>query len=256
MMMTRRAGVLTALGMYLAGCSTGLVSGPKTVLVAGATGQTGRLVVQQLLAEGYSVRALVRDTAKAQEALGDKVQLVQGDIKEPATLGPAVAHVDAVISAVGAKAARGPDSPEFIDYGGVKNLAEAAAKAKVKQFVLMSSRSVTQENHPLNKMFGDVLKWKLKGENALRGSGVPYTVIRPGGLLPATAPGGQKTVVFEQGDAQAAQTTISRADVATICVQALKYPEARNRTFETNSVTGPPTTDWKAMFAALKADPK
>lgn len=234
-------------------CATSLAPEPRTVLVAGATGQTGQLIVRELLASGYEVRALVRDTTKARQTLGEKVDLVQGDIKDPATLTAAFAGTDAVISAVGARGAKGPDRPEAIDYQGVKNLVDAAVAARSRQFVLVSSRSVTQPDNPLNKLFGNVLIWKLKGEDALRASGVPYTVVRPGGLT--NGPGGDKEVVFEQGDTVSAQTTITRADVARICVQALQYPEARNRTFETSARPGTPVTDWRAKFAALRPDP-
>jgi uncharacterized protein YbjT (DUF2867 family) len=235
-----------------AGCTASMAGNPKKVLVAGATGQTGRLIVSELLAAGYEVRALVRDTDRARQALGAQVELVQGDIKDPATLGPAVARTDAVISAVGARGAKGPDRPEAIDYQGVKNLVDAAAAAGTKHFVLVSSRSVTQPDNPLNRLFGNVLIWKLKGEDALRASGVPYTVVRPGGLV--NAPGGDKEVVFEQGDTVSAQTTIARADVARVCVEALKLPEARNRTFEVSARAGVPVTDWRGKFAALKPD--
>jgi uncharacterized protein YbjT (DUF2867 family) len=257
MTLTRRtalaiAGVVAA-GVLAASCATSPSPAPRKVLVAGATGQTGQLIVRELLAGGYEVRALVRDTAKARQILGDRVELVQGDVKEPATLGAAFAGTDAVISAVGARGAKGPDRPEAIDYEGVRNLVDAAVTARSRQFVLVSSRSVTQPDNPLNKLFGNVLIWKLKGEDALRASGVPYTVVRPGGLT--NGPGGDKDVVFEQGDTVRAQTTITRADVARICVQALKYPEARNRTFETSARAGAPVTDWRAKFAALKPDP-
>ena len=47
--------------------------------------------------------------------------------------------------------------------------------------------------------------------------------------------------------------SIPREDVATVCVEALKYPEARFRTFEIYRKDGPPVTDWKAKFASLKA---
>jgi uncharacterized protein YbjT (DUF2867 family) len=248
---TRRTGLLAVLAVALAACATGApTTVPNSVLVVGASGQTGQLVVAQLAAEGYTVRAMVRDAAKPGVAFPSAVTVVSGDVKDPASLGPAMAGMQSVISAVGAKTAKGPDRPEMIDYQGVKNLAEAARAAGIRQFVLVSSRSVTQEDNPLNKMFGDVLKWKLKGEDALRASGVPYTVVRPGGLL--NKPGRQQTVVFEQGDTVSAQTTIARADVADICVQALKHPEALNKTFEASSVAGPPTTDWRARFAALK----
>jgi uncharacterized protein YbjT (DUF2867 family) len=257
MTFTRRTALVIASAIatstLVASCATSLSPAPRKVLVAGATGQTGQLIVRELLASGYEVRALVRDTAKARQTLGEKVELVQGDVKDPTTLAAAFSGTDAVISAVGARGAKGPDRPEAIDYQGVKNLVDAAVTARSQQFVLVSSRSVTQPENPLNKLFGNVLIWKLKGEDALRASGVPYTVVRPGGLT--NGPGGDKEVVFEQGDTVSAQTTITRADVARICVQALRYPEARNRTFETSARPGPPVTDWQAKFAALKPDP-
>ena len=257
MILTRRTGLLLvpviAVGMILGGCTTSPSGEPGKVLVAGATGQTGQLIGSELLASGYEVRALVRDTTKARKVLGDKVELVQGDVKDPATLTAAFAGTDAVISAVGARGAKGPDRPEAIDYEGVRNLVDAAVAARSRQFVLISSRSVTQPDNPLNKLFGNVLIWKLKGEDALRASGVPYTVIRPGGLT--NGPGGNLDLVFEQGDTVRAQTTITRADLARIAVQALRYPEARNRTFETSAQPGAPVTDWRAKFAALRPDP-
>jgi len=242
-----------AASIALASCTASPEAAPKKVLVAGATGQTGRLIVSELLADGYEVRALVRDEAKARQLLGDKIEFVEGDIKDPATLPAAFAGTDAVISAVGARGAKGPDRPEAIDYQGVKNLVDAAVANRSRQFVLVSSRSVTQPDNPLNKMFGNVLIWKLKGEDTLRASSVPYTVVRPGGLV--NGAGGEQDIVFEQGDGVSEQSTITRADVARICVEALKYPEARNRTFEVGARPGPPVTDWRARFAALKPDP-
>lgn len=252
--MLTRARFLLVTGLFvLATTAMAATAGtPGTALVAGATGETGRLMVAGLRKEGYAVRALVRDPAKARELLGDQAELVQGDVKDPATLGPAMQGVSVVLSAVGPGAATGPDRPEAIDYHGVKNLAEAAATAKVQQFVLVSSRGTTQEDNPLNKIFGDVLKWKLKGEDALRASGVPYTIVRPGGLV--NEAGGQASISFEQGDVDRGQIKIARADVATICIQALKYPEARNRTFEVSATPGSPPADWRALFAALKPE--
>jgi len=237
------------------GCTSGAVAEqPQTVLVAGAAGQTGRLVVEELLAEGYAVRALVRDEAAARTVLGDRVEYVVADVRQPQSLATSMNGADAVISAIGAGTAKGDNRPEMVDYLGVKNLAEVAASASVGQFVLISSRSVTDENHPLNRMFGDVLKWKLRGENALRASGVPYTIIRPGGLI--NEPGGQHAFVLEQGDSVTAQTTIARADLAKICVEALAYPEARFKTFETNTIAGSPAMDWAAAFGSLEPDPR
>jgi uncharacterized protein YbjT (DUF2867 family) len=102
----------------------------------------------------------------------------------------------------------------------------------------------------LNKMFNNVLLWKLKGEEAVRASGVTYTIVRPGGLV--NKPGGETAIRLEQGDTGTG--LIPRADVARICVAALGYSGAQNRTFEAFSGEGAQSADWAELFAGLKAD--
>ena len=222
----------------------------ETVLVVGATGRTGKLIVPELIAQGYQVRAFVRDAAKGREVLGPDVTLVTGDITDLATIEPALENVQLVISAVGAGGGKG--SPELVDYQGVKNLADAAAAAGVQQLVLLSSMGTTHEDHPLNKMFSNVLIWKARGEQAVRDSGVPYTIIRPGGLVNEPADGG--TVVGIQGDPRLDSAVIPRADVAKVCVAAIAEPAARNKTLEIIRQDGEPVADWGGFFAALAAD--
>jgi uncharacterized protein YbjT (DUF2867 family) len=129
-------------------------------------------------------------------------------------------------------------------------MAEAAAAADLRQFVLVSSMGVTHEDHVLNKMFNNVLIWKFKGEEALRASGVPYTIVRPGGLI--NEPGGQKSVVFAQGDDGTG--TIPRADLARVCVAALGSPDALNKAFEVNSGKSAPEQIFADSFAGLVSD--
>lgn len=130
------------------------------------------------------------------------------------------------------------------------------------QFVLVSSAGVTRPGRPginldeeppavrLNEQLGGILTWKLKGEDSLRKSGIPYTIIRPCALT--EEPKG-KSLIFDQGDN--IKGKISREDVAEICVQALKYPQARNVTFEVKEgedYTG--SIEWQRLFANLQAD--
>jgi uncharacterized protein YbjT (DUF2867 family) len=144
-----------------------------------------------------------------------------------------------------------PDNgPEFVDYGGVKNLAQAAADTGVQQVVLMSSAGVTHEDHVLNQMFNNILIWKSRGEDALRDSGVDYTIVRPGGLM--DSPGGETAVVFEQGDSSTGM--ISREDVALVCFAALQAPAARNKTFEVFGGEEQPPNDWTNLYSSLKSD--
>lgn len=245
--------VVAALVLFIAAC-TGVNSseapGEQLVVVAGATGGTGRAVVKNLQAQGYQVRAFVRDEAKARVVLGDNLSYAVGDVRQIDTIRAAFADADYVISAIGSSRSDPNNNPEAVDYEGVKNLAEAAADAGIKQFVLVSSSGVTQEDHFLNKAFDNVLKWKLKGENALRESGVPYTVVRPGGLV--NKPANEFAVVFAQGDTTTG--VISREDVALICIAAIQQPAARGKTFETFSSQEPGSNDWPALFAGLAAD--
>lgn len=220
------------------------------VLVAGATGGTGSLVVAELLRQGYPVRAFVRNAAKAAERLGPDVEAAVGDLKNVASIVAALDGVDAVINAAGAGVGGGNDNtPEKVDYEGARNLAEAAQAAGASHYVLVSSRGVTDGNHYLNRMFNNILKWKLKGEEAVAASGIDYTIVRPGGL--GDGEGGKQTIVFEQGDNRSEGIFINRADVARVCVAALQHDAARNKIFEIHAADGEPQADFGADFEAL-----
>lgn len=224
----------------------------KLVLVAGATGRTGRRVVNQLIDAGFEVRAFVRNEASAREKLGDTIEYAVGDVRDPSSIASAFAGVNMAVSAIGSSG-RSQDptnTPEAVDYEGVKALAAAAVAAELEHFVLVSSMGATVEDHPLNQMFDNVLKWKFRGEEALRESGVPYTIVRPGGLT--EEPGGQAPVrIFPEDDGEG---MIPRADVAAVCVAALGNPAAFNKTFSVISAEREGPTDWDIGFAGIDAD--
>jgi uncharacterized protein YbjT (DUF2867 family) len=130
------------------------------------------------------------------------------------------------------------------------------------QFVLVSSAGVTRPGRPginleeeppavrLNDQLGGILTWKLRGEESIKASGIPYTIIRPCALTEAA---GGKELIFEQGDN--IRGKISRDDVAEICVQAIAEPKASNITFEVKeSEVTADNLDWKRLFSALQAD--
>lgn len=224
-----------------------------SILVVGATGGTGKEVVRQAREAGYKLRALVRDADKARALLGSDVELVVGDVRTGAGVAAAVRGVDYVVSALGSNVRNDPsNTPERVDYGGVRDLVNAAASAKVKHFVLVSSMGVTHDDHPLNKMFGNILVWKRKGEEAVRASGVPYTIVRPGGLL--DTPGGKAGIRAFQGDDLKNNGRIPRADVAAVCLNALGNPRAASKTFEIVSGAEGSSVDWSGLFAGLTAD--
>ena len=247
-----------ALTAVLAACAA---SGPKVasngnasvVLVAGATGGTGQEVVDQALEKGYRVRALVRDEAKARMLFGDRVQYVVGDVREPRSLKRAVKGADQVISALGANVQRDPEnSPEFVDYAGVKALAEAAKAAGVSQFILVSSMGVTHPDHQLNAMLDNILSWKLKGEDAVRATGIHYTIVRPGELT--NEPGGRRGVRIMQGDSIGSEGSVSRSDVAAILVSAIGRQDLYGKTFEIVGDHARPRIEWASLYNGLQPD--
>ena len=221
----------------------------RILLVAGATGGVGSLIVRQLLDRGDAVRLLVRDRQRAIHMFGSAPDVLVGDTRDLGSLKAAVENVAAVLCATGSRTPGTDNNPERVDFLGVSNLAEVAARAGVKQFVLVSSIAVTRPNHPLNQ-FGRVLEWKLKGEEALRASGLTYTIIRPGGLT--DGPGGIKHLLITQGDTITGR--ISRADVAQLCIAALDEPTARNVTLEVVETDGEPQKNALEYFGGLNKD--
>lgn len=230
-------------------------TGREIVLVAGATGKTGRLVIEQLRRDGrFAVRGLARNPAKARATVPGPYEWVAGDVTRPQTLGAVLAGARYVICAIGATERSGPNSPEFVDYGGVKNLIEAGRDTGVRQFVLESSMGVQSGGGVigwiLNLMSGDALKWKAKAEAVLRASGIPYTIVRPGGL--SDDAGGRTGVSLRQGDQGFGE--IPRADVAAVMIEALGRPEATGKTFEIASDEKRTAGAWRKEFAGLKPD--
>jgi uncharacterized protein YbjT (DUF2867 family) len=256
--MIRGVCVVIALLSALLGCASATSTGSgvarrPTMLIVGATGGTGQEIVEQALKQGYAVRALVRDADKARTLFGDRITYATGDVREPRSLRPAMRGIDYVVSALGSNVQRDPENkPELVDYGGVKSLAEAAKAAGVRHFVLTSSMGVTNPDHQLNVILDDILNWKLKGEEALRASGVPYTIVRPGSLN--NDPGGEKGIRVMQGDPHDVAGQIPRADVAAVLVNAVGRPEALGKTLEIVSDTQAARPAWNVFFRDLKRD--
>lgn len=249
--------LLSACGHFPAGGSGADVR-EQTILVAGASGRVGRYVVDELRQGGYRFRPLTRSKAEAIKRLGSdyaELDWVECDVRDPAQVAAAMQGVDYVISVIGANEVGGANSAEFVDYGGVKNLVDAARRVGVRQFVLLTAIGVTDPAHPFNKATKGALGWRLKGEDSVRQSGVPYTIVRPGGLV--NTPAGQAGVRFEQGDnwRPLLRSTLSRGDLAQVLIATLGNPDAVRRTFEVVNDPALPPGAWRQAFAQLLPDP-
>lgn len=144
-------------------------------VVVGATGMLGSEICRLLVAQGKGVRALVRGTSNPEalarlRALG--AELVRGDLKDSATLEAACDGATAVISTASSTLSRQEgDSIESVDRQGQLNLIEAAEKAGVGQFVLISFPAIGID-FPLQSA-------KREAEERLRRGSMTYTVLQP-----------------------------------------------------------------------------
>lgn len=255
--------VLTALMSALA---------PPTVVVAGATGRVGRLVVQRLLQrEGTAttVRAVVRDGAKALEVLprDGRIELVFCDLASDdcaAAIKRMSEGADAVIwCASGFK----PDGT-LIDIDGVTEFAKAFengnASGIAPKVVLCSSAGVSRPQWSEEKKKklvgaadipiirlnpGAILDKKMVAEAKLREGGAPYCIVRPTGLKD-TWPAGRP--ILSQGDVAVGRTNPD--DLAEVLVSCLEEPHAAGKTFEMFTMTGYPAGALGTALEALASD--
>ena len=138
----------------------------KTVLVVGATGSFGCLVVEEAVRQGFAVRALVRTPSKAPR-FPAQVEVISGDVTRPETLTPAVDGIDAIVFTLGSDGA-GKAGAESIDYGGVRNVLRALG-ARTARIALMTSIGVTNRTGSYN-CSTESHDWKRRGERLVRAS--------------------------------------------------------------------------------------
>ena len=144
-------------------------------LVVGATGMLGSEICRLLLEQGQPVRALVRATSNPERlvqlrSLG--AECIQGDLKDPVSLEAACRGVTAVISSASSTISRqAGDSLDSVDRQGQLDLIDAAEKAGVRQFILISFPPIEIE-FPLQSA-------KRAVEDRLRHGRMPYTILQP-----------------------------------------------------------------------------
>lgn len=213
-------------------------------LVAGATGETGRRIVQELIARNIPVRALVRDVQQARSILPPDAELVQGDVLKPESITAALGDSTVLLCATGAKPSFDPTGPYKVDYEGTKNLVDAAKAKGIEHFVFVSSLAASQLFHPLN-LFWLILVWKKQAEEYLQKSGLNYTIVRPGGLKNED---NSNSIVMQNADTLF-DGSIPRQKVAQVCVEALFEPAAKNKIVEIVAKENTPAKSFGELFA-------
>lgn len=153
----------------------------KVVTVTGASGFVGRHVVRELLARGFSVRALVRDRAKAAQTLparkqGTPIEIVVGDVLEPRDARAACAGADACIHLVGILREHPRDGVTFqrAHVDATRTILAACRDAGIGRYLHMSALGVCDDGVCAYQ------RTKWAAEQLVRDSGLDWTIFRPG----------------------------------------------------------------------------
>ncbi|MCU0524130.1 MAG: SDR family oxidoreductase [Elainella sp. Prado103] len=202
-------------------------------LVTGSTGGLGKRIVRSLRERDQAVRAFVRLTSRYGELAHRGAEIAIGDLRECRDIDRACQGVQYVISAHGSNASSG--SAQAIDYRANLDLIEAAKAARVEHFVFISVLGADRgyEDAPVFKA-----KWAI--EQALKTSGLNYTILRPSGfasnLLPLAEQFRQTGIYLLVGDPQIRTSIVSTDDLAQMAAVAPITEAARNQTY---AVGGP-----------------
>lgn len=196
------------------------------VLILGATGGTGRLVVEQALERGHELTAMVRDPASAPD-WGGRVRVVQGDVLDVESVKEAVAGQEAVVSALGNRG----EKPTGVLPKGMENTVAAMKAQQVRRLVVLSAFGAGESRSGAGFVFNWVIRRftplrasfdeKDEMDEVVRKSGLDWTTVMPTRLTESPATG-QWRVIERSSSARA---SIPRADVATFMLDQLDSDE-------------------------------
>lgn len=188
-----------------------------TIALFGATGRTGRRVLDRALGAGHTVRALVRDPL-ALSVSSPRLTVIPGDVRDPAAVAEAVQDADVVLSLFG----QVKGSPPTLQTDGTRVIVEAMREAGVSRIVTLSGGGLRDDEHDRPKAADRVIRLLLKALSGrvladaeghlavLRASGLDWTVVRGPRLTEKPGVGGYRVGWVGVN----ASTQISRDDLA------------------------------------------
>ena len=201
------------------------------ILIVGASGRLGSVVVRHLLAQGKSIRVMTRNPLSLAHLKQQGVEIVSGDLRDRASLASACQGIEQVLAAAHALDGKGDNNPQTVDDMGNRHLIDAAKAAGVKHFIFVSVQGASPAS-PL-----EFFRIKYRTEEYLRASGLSFTILRPGAYMelwaqligqPIREQG--KTTIFGRGNNPI--NFVSVEDVARFVSIALDDPRTRNAVIE------------------------
>lgn len=212
------------------------------VVVAGGHGQVALLLERALAERGDSPVGIVRnpDHVADVEAVGAEAVVLDLEDTDVAAVADVVTGADAVVFAAGGGPQSGVARKESVDKGAAVLLAEAAERAGVRRYVMVSSMGTDQADPDSDDVFQVYLRAKKAADDDLRSRDLDWTVVRPGRLTDEPAAGRVQVGRLPRGE-------VPRADVAAVLAATLRTDITIGATFDL--LTGHQTVE--AALASL-----
>jgi uncharacterized protein YbjT (DUF2867 family) len=201
------------------------------ILIVGCNGHVGKEIVKKAVSRGMDLRCFDLNPLAIPQLDTSSLDMVTGDITDPAAVLRATAGVDAVIDVIGMRGETRTRTHEMVEHGGIKNIIQAGKENGVKHILYTSVLGVEPDS-PARTL---AAKWNA--EQSLMHSGIPYTIFRPSGYFvdfaeyfaPKIRDTGSFTVV---GNGLTRLQPLDPADLAEAFIQSLDNEKARNRLFK------------------------
>jgi uncharacterized protein YbjT (DUF2867 family) len=196
---------------------------PLDVAIAGGHGQIALRLGRLLAARGDRVRGLIRNPDQADDLRAAGIEPVVLDLEQsdPQTIALAVTGAHAVVFAAGAGPGSGEARKETMDRDGAVKLIDAAKTNAIDRYVIVSTRGA--DSSVQGDGYAAYSRAKGEADDAVRASGLAWTIVRPGALT--NEPGTGRV------DTSTGNASIPRDDVAATLVSVLDTPATAGRTF-------------------------
>jgi uncharacterized protein YbjT (DUF2867 family) len=195
------------------------------ILIVGANGDIGRRLITLIASGPHQSRAMIRHPEQSSELyeLGAD-ETVVADLEKDVS--SAVNGCDAIIFTAGSGGNSGPEKTDAVDRDGAIAVIDAAAKAGVKRFIMVSSMGADMPDEGPDELQHYLLA-KQVADDHLRKSGLHYTIVRPGSLTDENGSG-----KVDASEHLGRQGSIPRDDVAAVLVAVLDAPNTQSKQFE------------------------
>ncbi|MGB8214427.1 MAG: NAD(P)H-binding protein [Anaerolineales bacterium] len=210
----------------------------QKILVIGGTGMLGEPVARRLQAEGFGVRIFTRSPEKAKARFPASFEIADGDVEEADSLAVALEGCQGVHINL-----HGLSDPDLERRGG-EMVARAASKAGLERISYLSGASVCQEN----AWFPDT-QARLLAENAIRASGIPYTIFRANYFMETLRNFVHGRLLLQIGNHPHPYQWVAAGDYARMVAKAYATPQAAGKTLY---VCGPQAMTMRAALEVLQ----